>query len=190
MNHPLWENIFRRSSQRDQVYDALAGNILFQDLSKKDLKFISSIIHVRDYQPQEKVFVQGEAGVGMYIIVNGSIDIHVQDHSLVTGEAKEVFITRLSAGDFFGEISLVDDMGRRSASATSHNDTKVIGFFKPDLVELLERKPEVGVKVVFRLAEVLGRRLVKTTTKVSELRKELFALSQTAEGSEEVEENS
>ena len=177
MSHPLWENIFRRSSSRDQTFDAVKNNILFQDLSKKDIKFIMGIVHIRDYQPQEKIFSQGEAGVGMYIVVNGCVDIHVQDHSLITGDSKDVFITRLNSGDFFGELSLIEDTGRRSATATAHKDTKVVGFFKPDLLELLERKPDVGVKVVFRLAEVLGRRLVKTTEKVSELRKELVTLN-------------
>ena len=49
----------------------------------------------------------------------------------------------------------------------------MIGFFKPDLMEILERSPATGIKITFRLAEVLGKRLKETTEKVSDLRRAL-----------------
>ncbi len=47
----------------------------------------------------------------------------------------------------------------------------LIGFFKPDLMEILERKPEMGAKIMFQLATVLGRRLLETTEKITLLTK-------------------
>ena len=61
----------------------------------------------------------------------------------------------------------------RSASAKSAEDSVLLGFFKRDLIELLERNPATGVKVVFRLAEVLGQRLKDTTDKITKLKTEL-----------------
>jgi hypothetical protein len=52
----------------------------------------------------------------------------------------------------------------------------LIGFFKPDLLEITKRSPSAGIKVLSRLSEVLGRRLKEATDKVSELREELREL--------------
>ncbi|NJM10327.1 MAG: hypothetical protein HC883_05575 [Bdellovibrionaceae bacterium] len=54
----------------------------------------------------------------------------------------------------------------------------LIGFFRPDLFEILDRQPATGVKILLRLSEVLGRRLKETTLKVTELKDELTRMSQ------------
>lgn len=174
----LWDNIFKRYEEQD-IASILSKNILFRNLNKKELKFLEKIVHIRKYRAGEVIFRQNENGVGMYIIVKGKVDISIIDDLLVDrDQEKEVVITRLESGDFFGELSLVEDAGRRSATSVASEDTVLIGFFKPDLLEILERSPGTGVKVVFRLAEVLGRRLKETTEKISQLKKEIRLITE------------
>ncbi|MDZ4677197.1 MAG: cyclic nucleotide-binding domain-containing protein [Oligoflexia bacterium] len=175
----LWDNIFKRLEREQDIGAILANNILFRNLSKSELKFIEKIIHIRKYRAGETIFRQNENGVGMYIVVKGRVDISIIDEILLEPNTeKEVVVTRLEPGDFFGELSLVEEISRRSATAISSEDTVLIGFFKPDLLEILERSPSIGVKVVFRLAEVLGRRLKETTEKISQLKKEIRLLGE------------
>lgn len=177
MSNFLWDNIFRRDAQEKELIQRLKQNILFEDLSATELRFIEKMVHERDYRPNELIFRQGEAGVGMYIIHKGSVNIFVTDDAYNNDdEHPEMQITELTEGDFFGEISLVEDNGRRTASARTNTDTRLIGFFKPDLMELLERNPQIGAKVVYKLAEVLGRRLAETTDKISLIKKELIKI--------------
>ena len=166
----LWDNIFRRPDKEHDVRAALKANPLFADLGVRDLAFVESVVHVRRFHTGEEVFRQGEIGVGMYIILKGRIEILVTDPLAVDVELREIHITQLGEGDFFGELSLAEDNGRRTATALSRDESTLVGFFKPDLVEILERSPSTGGKIAFRLAEVLGRRLKETTDKVSELR--------------------
>jgi CRP/FNR family transcriptional regulator, cyclic AMP receptor protein len=166
----LWDNIFRRPRKEDDIHSALRKNILFQDLSDRELRFVEGIVHIRRYHTGEPIFRQGEIGVGMYLIVKGRVEIFVADKAHALDENREIFITQLSSEDFFGEIALVEDNGRRTASAVARDETTVIGFFKPDLMDVLSRNPTSGIKILFRLAEVLGRRLKETTEKVSDLR--------------------
>lgn len=173
MSSFLWDNIFRKDAQEKELIQRLKENILFENLSNKELHFIEKIVHERSYRPNEVVFRQGEAGVGMYIIHRGSVDIFISESISGEEEGADSQITQLSEGDFFGEISLVEDNGRRTASAIAATDTRLIGFFKPDLMELLERNPQIGAKVVFKLAEVLGKRLSETTGKISLIKNEL-----------------
>ncbi|MGE3974016.1 MAG: Crp/Fnr family transcriptional regulator [Bdellovibrionales bacterium] len=180
MINTLWENVFKKAEQERNITRILSENILFRDLTPKELKFVEQIVHERQYRKGEFVFQQGEVGVGMYIIAKGAIDISLFDnHPIASENAKHIFVTRLESGDFFGELSLVEDNGRRSASAIAAEDTILIGFFKPDLMEILERSPTSGIKIVFRLSEVLGRRLKETTDKISQLRKEIIGLQNT-----------
>ena len=171
MNY-LWDNLFRRGKKDDDTRTILRENILFQDLGERELRFVESLLHVRRYHAGEPIFRQNETGVGMYLIAKGRIEIFVNDPNVLgEEEGREIFITQLVPGDFFGELALVEDNGRRTASALARDESVLIGFFKPDLNEVLARSPEAGIKITLRLAEVLGKRLKETTEKVSELRR-------------------
>lgn len=174
----LWENVFKKERKQQDVVEILKANYLFALLSRKELRFVKDIVHIRTYRPGEFVFRQGEVGVGMYIVVNGAVDVHVEDLQAEESERTSMLITRLTAGDFFGELSLVEDNGRRTATAVASDETSLIGFFKPDLLEIVDRSPSTGAKIVLRLAQVLGKRLKETTHKVSELKREVKSVSE------------
>lgn len=171
----IWDNIFRKAKDAD-LRAVLTENILFKDLASREISFLEKVVHIRTFHAGETVFRQGEVGVGMYLIMKGRVEIFVSDPLAPSEDLREIFITQLGFGDFFGELSLVEEKGRRTASAVAREESVLIGFFKPDLMEILARSPGTGVKIMFRLAEVLGRRLKETTDKVSELRSALKEL--------------
>jgi CRP/FNR family cyclic AMP-dependent transcriptional regulator len=167
----IWENLFRPEEKEKSLRALLNENYLFQDLGSKDLRFVMDIVHVRNYHATEIIFRQGEVGVGMYIVMKGSVDIIIDENA--HGEINESYITQLNAGDFFGELALLEDNGKRTATARAREESVLVGFFKPDLMEVMERNPPLGVKLTFRLGEILGRRLKETTNKVTQLKNEL-----------------
>ncbi|MGZ3698385.1 MAG: cyclic nucleotide-binding domain-containing protein [Bdellovibrionota bacterium] len=145
----------------------LRENILFRSLTGSELKYLSNFVYERVYQPEEPVFQQNDRGMGMYMIAKGRIAIKT-----LTPQG-EVLVTILKEGSFFGELALVEPDNIRTASAVAADRTVVIGFFKPDLQEILTRKPAMGVKILFQLSAVLGRRLLETTEKITELKRAL-----------------
>ena len=176
----LWKNYFKRTTEEKEISAILKENILFADLSFKQLNFVTNIVHLRKYRTSEVVFRQGEVGVGMYIIANGHVNITKEEtRSDKSKDENGIIITKLKAGDFFGELSLVEENERRSATAIAGEDTSLIGFFKPDLLDILERRPAVGVKIALRLGEVIGRRLKETTDRVSKLEQQLTLFQST-----------
>ncbi len=172
----LWENIFKKVQEQRSIIHILSNNLLFKNLSLKELRFLKKIVHSRHYHARETIFKQGEIGIGMYIIAHGTVNITVQKTRSNASE-KESLITQLKENDFFGELALVENKGARMATATAAEDTYLIGFFKPDLLELLERQPSLGAKIIFQLAEILGHRLKETSNSISNLKKEIEALS-------------
>ncbi len=174
----MWDNLFRRSDQNREVFEALRQTFVFQSLSRKELRFVQETVHVRAFKAGEAVFRQGEVGVGMYILLRGALDIFV-DHPVEEElPPRSHLVTRLKGGDFLGELSLVEHNSRRTATSIAAEDSMLIGFFKPDLLEILERQPATGVKILMRLSEVLGRRLKETTLKVTELKDDIRRMSE------------
>ena len=174
----LWENVLKKKNAENDIYDFIKNSFLFKDLSPKEVEFITQIVHVRHFEAGERIFRQGDPGVGMYLILNGCVDIIMHDPSKdpTTKDAEEIFITRLEKGDFFGELSLIEEPSFRSATALTINKSILVGFFKPDLLQVIQRNPLTGNKISLRLAEILGKRLRETTEKVTELCVELNTL--------------
>jgi CRP-like cAMP-binding protein len=168
----MWDNLFRDRDKNKPLRELLKKNVLFQDLNFAQISMIEKIVNVRHYRPGEPIFRQGEVGVGMYMILSGTVNIFVEELDVSTGSPTANHVTLLKAGDFFGEMTLVEHESRRSASASAQEETTLIGFFKPDLIEVVERSPTVGVKILMRLGEVLATRLRKTTVRITELKKD------------------
>lgn len=162
--HFLWTDLFKKgNADQRSVLHVLKENILFQTLNPKELNYLATLVYERIYQPNEFIFQQNDRGLGMYMIAKGQVAIQTKNaHG-------DVLVTQLREGSFFGEIALVDGENLRTASAIALDRSNVIGFFKPDLMEILERKPAMGVKILFQLSTVLGKRLMETTEKVTQI---------------------
>ena len=144
----------------------LSGVPIFSQLSSRELRQVSSIVHQRQYVSGELVFTQGDPGLGMYVIEHGKVEIIFRDDA---GTEKKLAV--LADGDFFGELSLLDE-SPRSATALAKTESKIIGFFRPDLIDLLSRSPKLGTKILFKLGEVIGTRLRVTNEQLGKLNTE------------------
>ncbi|MGA9118550.1 MAG: cyclic nucleotide-binding domain-containing protein [Bacteroidota bacterium] len=142
----------------------LARVPIFQNLNRRELISVDRILHRRDYLPDEIIFRQGEPGMGMYVVQEGKVAI------ISEPENQQLF--EMQDGDFFGEVALLDE-GPRSASAVARTNCTVLGFFQPDLFELIDRNPRLGLKIVLRIARHIGSRLRQADDWVTALTVEL-----------------
>jgi CRP/FNR family cyclic AMP-dependent transcriptional regulator len=159
----LWGSFFHRNREKD-IITLLRGVPIFDGLSRSDLKAVERILHRRKYHSGEYIFREGDPGLGMYIIERGEVSI--------VAESRSSEIARLNHGDFFGEMALFNERPR-NASAVAFEDTKLFGFFQPDLFGLLETRPRIGVTVVAKLASILAERLYKANVQNARLMAEL-----------------
>jgi len=169
----FWDNIFRQTDEKS-VFSLLREIPLFDGLSQGDLAKVTAILHRREYDPDEVLFYQGNPGVGMYIIREGTIEI--------VDETTEDTLAELSDGDFFGELALLNETPR-SATAVARRESILYGLFRPDLLGLVERNPSLGVQILLRMSQVISERLVQTNDTVRELRERLHELTTEAEPS-------
>ncbi len=153
---PIWESIsLRRDRDEDEILDLLHAIPVFESIPERGLRMIRSLCHVRYYKEDEHVFRTGEPGVGMYIILEGSIEIYRYEKEM----RREYAV--LGSGDFFGELALLEDLPR-SASARAAGYSRLLGFFRPDLLSIVSRKPRLANIVLMNIARLIGRRLIRT----------------------------
>lgn len=154
----LYKNYFRKNNDKDPIIEALVNVPIFENLSGKDLEKIGRLTHEREYKKGEHIFKKSAPAEGMYVILNGEVEIN-------DPETKNIYAD-LKSGDFFGELALLDDEPR-SASAVAKQASRLIGFFTPDLLTLIERSPELGNQVLLNLSKVLGERLRRTNQEIA-----------------------
>tara|TARA_B110000438_G_scaffold282892_1_gene310347 strand:+ start:358 stop:948 length:591 start_codon:yes stop_codon:yes gene_type:complete len=151
---PFWSNIFRRRDKEESdVFDILKKVPIFQDLGRREFNKIISILHRRNWNADEGIISEGDPGVGMYIVVAGEVRI-----TQVGADGVQQQLATLTGGDFFGEQALLDE-SPRTASAYANEPCRIIGFFRPDLLELIESNPRLGLKIVMRLSQMISVRL-------------------------------
>ena len=150
----FWENPFKKNpSKIEDELDFLSSVPIFDSLSKRQKIKLQKIIHIRSYEKGEIVFRQGDPGVGLYIVKDGEVDVYNEYSNLTCSK-----ITTLQHGDFFGETSLLNETPR-SATIVSGKSSVLWGHFKPDLLNLIDSDPKLGVRLIFRLSQIVAERL-------------------------------
>lgn len=150
---PFWSNIFRKPGYEDSLAYFLGTVPIFSGLGRRDLTFLESLVHLRNYRSGEIVFSEGDIGSGMYIIRSGRVRIEMKDE-----RGEDRVQAELEAGDFFGEIALTTPKPR-IATATAAEQTVLAGLFRADVLDAVRKHPAIASKVLLGLTRVLSERL-------------------------------
>ena len=149
------------------IASALEGVGLFQGFERAEIERIVARGCVIEFPGGAILFREGEPGEGFYLVVDGSVRI-IKTVVNVGEEAMAV----AEAGDFFGEMALIDDMPR-SATAEAREASRLFLLKKADFLDLTYSDPALGCKVLWALCRTFSRRLRETTERINAL----FAVS-------------
>jgi len=133
---------------------------LFKDFDEMDLEEMARTALKERFKPGEMVFHEGDQGDKFYIILKGNVDVlkKISDNESQT-------IVRLKEGDYFGEMSLVDD-APRSAGIRAVDDLSVLSISRSDLDILLNASSSISAKLYKFFVETLVKRLRDTNEKI------------------------
>ena len=135
--------------REDGYIDALSRIPLFEDLSKKELQFISSMTSEVSVRAGSTLVKQGEPGQEAMVVESGT--------GVVKRDGEQ--IDTIGAGDVFGEMSLIVDQPR-NATIEATSDMRVLVMNSREFSSVLSESPEVAVKilktVVARLIKAQG----------------------------------
>jgi CPA2 family monovalent cation:H+ antiporter-2 len=129
--------------------EALRGGPFFEDLTPEDLERLATIGEKRAYRLGEEIVRKDEQGVALYVILSGAASV-----------AAGGKVHRLGAGDFFGEMALLEGT-KRSATVTAVEPVEAMvieaTYFRPFLIKNASVTVRILEGVTRRLREVQDR---------------------------------
>jgi CRP/FNR family cyclic AMP-dependent transcriptional regulator len=129
--------------------EALRSVPLFASLDDEDATGLREML-VLELKPAASVlFRKGDAGDAMYLIEGGRVRIHIHDE-----DGDEVTLAELAAGDFFGEMALLDGKPR-SATATVAEDARLAVLSRDHFHAYVRRNPDLALTLLGAITERL-----------------------------------
>jgi hypothetical protein len=124
--------------------DALKKVPLLQTLPKRRLRSLARASVIRDYRDGKMIVKAGTAGSDLYVILDGRVQVQRDGRT----------VSRLAAGEMFGEISLLDP-GPRTADIVADGPTRCLHLSGSAFRNALEADPRLAISVL----QAVGQRL-------------------------------
>jgi CRP-like cAMP-binding protein len=130
----------------DDKAKALGRAPLFRNLSRGELVELAKRTEDLEVEEGKVLAREGDLGSEFFVVVDGEV--------AVTKDGRE--LRRLSAGDFFGEIALIWDSPRRTATVTAATPLRFFVLTRQAFRSLIDRHPDIESRVLEALEERVG----------------------------------
>jgi CRP/FNR family transcriptional regulator/CRP/FNR family cyclic AMP-dependent transcriptional regulator len=132
---------------------------LFSELEEKEIDILLKAAEKKKYRKNKVIFFEDEFGDVFFLIISGKIKV-----TKISLDGHEIILSILKEGDFFGEMSLLDNEPR-SATAIALDDSELIVLKQENFLTILYEN-----KILLRkLLSVLSQRLRKADKKIADL---------------------
>lgn len=129
--------------------DTLRQVPLFESLDKEAAIELCHLLESIDCKAGTSLFRSGDEGDAMYLIERGKVRICVR-----ASDGREVILTELNRGDFFGEMALLDGQ-RRSADAVVAEDARLMVLSREHFLSFVQSSPRIALEMLTALANRL-----------------------------------
>ncbi|MEH6556436.1 MAG: Crp/Fnr family transcriptional regulator [Oceanicoccus sp.] len=132
---------------------------IFEGLTQQELEVLANSGVMRSYPKNTVVINENDLADSLYIIETGRVKVYCSDKN-----GKEFIMNTLGAGDYFGELALLDD-DRRSASVRTMEKASFLIIYKEDFNKVLLQQANIAATLIRNLT----RRVRKLTQDVKAL---------------------
>jgi CRP-like cAMP-binding protein len=119
---------------------------LFQGLSSRDMERLGPMIDEVDVGPNRPLAVEDTLGHEFFVLLEGTCEVRVGDAA----------VAELHAGDFFGEIALLE-RDRRTATVVATTPARVAVMTRSAFRDMSVRYPEIGARLRSAIDERMAR---------------------------------
>lgn len=141
--------------------EILRNIFLFQDLVPTEIGQVISISAIKSISKDQIIFEEGAEGDAFYIVLEGEVRVS----KMIPGMGEENLVI-LGSGQYFGEMSLIED-APRSATTITHTDCRLLYIGKEDFRRLLQDNKNIAYKLLWIFCRTLCNRLRETNEKLS-----------------------
>jgi CRP/FNR family transcriptional regulator, cyclic AMP receptor protein len=132
---------------------------LFSRLGEPSLDAILRLTRRKKFRKDDVIFHEKEVGDSLFVILHGRVKV-----AIFGDDGKEVTLSILSEGDFFGEMSVLD-LEPRSATTIAEEECELLSLQRDDFMRALEHDPGISASLI----QVLANRLRKANHQISTL---------------------
>ncbi|MEH6909801.1 MAG: Crp/Fnr family transcriptional regulator [Oceanicoccus sp.] len=132
---------------------------IFEGLTQQELEVLANSGVMRSYPKNTVIINENDLADSLYIIETGRVKVYCSDKN-----GKEFIMNTLGAGDYFGELALLDD-DRRSASVRTMEKASFLIIYKEDFNKVLLQQANIAATLIRNLT----RRVRKLTQDVKAL---------------------
>ena len=125
--------------------DDIAAVPIFSSLDPDQLATIANWFDAEDVGEGVKLVGEGSHGYSFFVLAEGTASVTAEGEELAT----------LRAGDFFGEVAMLDS-GRRTASVTSTAPARLFVMFGTEVRQLQDAYPEIADRITLAMKERVG----------------------------------
>lgn len=129
-----------------EIRNLLKGVSIFSNVDDSGMEKLCDLIVSKDYPKDNLVFGQEEAGDALFVIAKGRVKVVLYGES-----GKEITLSFFKEGDFFGEMSLLDDMPR-SANVVTTEDSTLLILKRDAFKRHLEENPTTAINILAELS--------------------------------------
>jgi CRP/FNR family transcriptional regulator/CRP/FNR family cyclic AMP-dependent transcriptional regulator len=127
----------QRGKKSDPVIEMLENASLWSGLDRKDLKFIVQLSKERKYETGDAIVRKGEGTVGFHLILDGSVEVR----------SGGTVLSKLGRGQFFGEMSVIDNQPR-SADVVAMEPSRCLILSAWSFNALVSKHPKIALKIL------------------------------------------
>ena len=132
------EHVTLQDTIRERACRIVSEHDLLGQMRGRDIAALLERGEAKRYAGEALLFQKGDPGDGLFVVLDGLIKIYA-----LSEDGREIILNVMSEGDLFGEIALLDGKAR-TAAATTMGDALVVKIHRKDVLELMERRPEIA----------------------------------------------
>jgi CRP/FNR family cyclic AMP-dependent transcriptional regulator len=132
---------------------------LFAGLPEPDLTAFAELTRERGYPKGSVIVFEDDAGDALYLVAAGQVKV-----VLIAEDGREVILSVLGEGNFFGEMAVIDEEPR-SAHVIAMEDSSLLVLRRDDFQHRLRANPEIAIS----LLREISRRLRRADEKIASL---------------------
>lgn len=126
---------------------------IFRYLDDSEKKTLLKFAHFHEYYNDERIITQGETSYSFYALISGQLNVTINGEN-----NKQVPISHINEGEFFGETGIFDD-GQRTATVSAIDTVHVLVIERNDFFCFIRMYPRAGVKLMMLFVHGLMKKL-------------------------------
>ncbi len=134
----------------DKAVDFFSGDSLFSGLQEHEKQLIIQAAGKKVYPKNTIILSEGDTTDSLYMVRSGKVKV-----SIIDEYGKEIILAILGPGEYFGEMTAMDEGGARSACVMTREACELMILQKQDFRKIVKSNPDIVFSLLLKSMERL-----------------------------------